>query len=73
MSQTTKIHNISNNNLSIIINWEDGEKSVFHYLWLRDNCPSEIHPTARERLFNIISVSKFLMHFLIGCLKVLSF
>ena len=58
MSQTTKINNINDDNSSLKIEWADGEKSIFHYLWLRDNCPSDIHPTARERLFNIINVTE---------------
>ena len=27
-------------------------------MWLRDNCPSAIHPTANMRIFNILSVTK---------------
>ena len=27
-------------------------------MWLRDNCPSDIHPTARERLFNLMDVTE---------------
>ena len=41
--------------LSII--WGDNLKSKFHFLWLRDNCPSAMHPTANMRIFNILSVS----------------
>ncbi len=42
--------------LSII--WGDNFKSKFHFLWLRDNCPTSIHPTANMRVFNILTVSK---------------
>ena len=42
--------------LSII--WNDNFKSKFHFLWLRDNCPTAIHPTANMRVFNILTVSK---------------
>ncbi len=45
-----------NDHLSIM--WNDNFKSKFHFLWLRDNCPSAIHPTANMRVFNILSVSK---------------
>ena len=38
--------------------WEDNKTSKFHFLWLRDNCPSAIHPVARMRTFNILTVSK---------------
>ena len=40
------------------IKWNDNFKSKFHFLWLRDNCPSAIHPTANMRVFNILTVSK---------------
>ena len=42
--------------LSIV--WNDDFKSKFHFLWLRDNCPTAIHPTANMRVFNILTVSK---------------
>ena len=40
------------------ISWNDNFKSKFHFLWLRDNCPTAIHPTANMRVFNILNVSK---------------
>ena len=40
------------------IKWNDNFKSKFHFLWLRDNCPTAIHPTANMRVFNILTVSK---------------
>ena len=58
MPDTIKIKNISNNKSSLSIEWNDGEKSNFNFLWLRDNCPSDIHPTARERQFNLKDVSE---------------
>ena len=58
MNQTIKINDVSNNDSSLIVKWSDGELSTFNYLWLRDNCPSDVHPVARERLFNIITVSE---------------
>ncbi|MBI29566.1 MAG: gamma-butyrobetaine hydroxylase [Pelagibacteraceae bacterium] len=60
MNQTTKISRLSNDNSSINVQWEDGQISNFNYLWLRDNCPCDIdvHPTARERRFNLIDVSE---------------
>ena len=39
------------------VNWGDNLKSKFHFLWLRDNCPSSIHPIANMRTFNILTVS----------------
>ena len=43
---------------SVDIDWTDGEVSHFHFLWLRDNCPSSMHQDARMRIFNILDVSK---------------
>ena len=58
MNQLTSIKKVTKTNKTLNINWSDGKKSKFHFLWLRDNCPSDIHPTARERLFNLISVTE---------------
>ena len=49
---------LKKNGKSILIDWSDGEQSKFNFLWLRDNCPSEVHPTARERTFNLLNVSE---------------
>ena len=38
--------------------WCDNHLSKFHFLWLRDNCPSGFHKDTRMRNFNILSVSK---------------
>ena len=43
---------------TIKIHWNDKKVSNFDFLWLRDNCPKDIHPTARERLFNLVNVSE---------------
>ena len=45
-----------NDHLSIL--WKDNFESKFHFMWLRDNCPTTIHPTANMRVFNILTVSK---------------
>jgi len=38
--------------------WNDNKISKFHFLWLRDNCSSNFHPIARQKIFNIIDVSQ---------------
>ena len=38
--------------------WKDSHVSKFHFLWLRDNCPSAFHKDTRMRKFNILQVSK---------------
>ena len=53
---TVKYIEKKNDHLSI--KWGDNFKSKFHFLWLRDNCPTAIHPTANMRVFNILTVSK---------------
>ena len=55
---TVNISKISQNGSGLDVEWNDGEKSSFNFLWLRDNCPSEIHKTARERTFNILNISE---------------
>ena len=58
MNDNLSILSAENNGKSIIVEWSDGEKSKFNFLWLRDNCPAEVHPTARERTFNLLNVSE---------------
>ena len=41
---TVKNIDIKRDHLSI--KWGDNFKSKFHFLWLRDNCPTAIHTTA---------------------------
>ena len=43
---------------SVDILWNDKQLSHFHFLWLRDNCSSSIHPDTRMRKFNILDVSE---------------
>ena len=58
MKSEIKILNAEKKEHSIEIKWSDGNISDYNFLWLRDNCPSEIHPTARERTFNLLTVSE---------------
>ena len=43
---------------SLEIFWGDNHQSKFHFLWLRDNCPSSFHPDTRMRKFNLLNVSE---------------
>ena len=52
------IKKVTLSSTAVSIIWEDNKKSVFHFLWLRDNCPTSFHPDTRMRIFNILSVSK---------------
>ena len=58
MESEIRILNAEKKERSIQIEWSDGNTSDYNFLWLRDNCPSEIHPTARERTFNLLTVSE---------------
>ena len=58
MESEIKILNAEKKERSIEIEWSDGNISDYNFLWLRDNCPSDIHPTARERTFNLLTVSE---------------
>ena len=58
MNELIAIKNILALEKSFKIEWSDGKESIFHFLWLRDNCKSDIHPTARERQFNLKDVSE---------------
>ena len=58
MSKKYNVKNIERKKDHLSIHWSDNHKSKFHFLWLRDNCPSAIHPTANMRVFNLLTVSK---------------
>jgi len=49
---------ISANKSSLEVLWNDGEKSNFNFLWLRDNCPTAHDKDSRHRMFNILKVSE---------------
>jgi gamma-butyrobetaine dioxygenase len=51
------ISKVSANGKSLDILWNDGVKSNFNYLWLRDNCPTAHDKDSRHRMFNILKVS----------------
>ncbi|MEO1718898.1 MAG: TauD/TfdA family dioxygenase [Pseudomonadota bacterium] len=40
------------------ITWPDATVAAFPYLWLRDNCPTGLHPDTRERTFDLLSVAE---------------
>jgi gamma-butyrobetaine dioxygenase len=58
MQDKYTINKIIKKNQFIEVTWLDKHISKFHFLWLRDNCPSAIHPSANMRIFNILSVTK---------------
>ena len=54
---TIKISKVSKNGSSLNVEWKDGEKSSFNFLWLRDNCPTAHDKDSRHRMFNILEIS----------------
>ena len=54
---TIEISKVSKNGSSLNVEWNDGEKSSFNFLWLRDNCPTAHDKDSRHRMFNILEIS----------------
>jgi len=52
-----EISKVSKNGSALNIEWSDGEKSNFNFMWLRDNCPTAHDKDSRHRMFNILEVS----------------
>ena len=52
------ISKVSANHSSLDVFWNDGKKSNFNFLWLRDNCPTAHDKDSRHRMFNILKVSE---------------
>ena len=55
---SAKIFKVTTNGSALNVEWNDGEKSNFNFMWLRDNCPSDMDEDTRERTFNILEVSE---------------
>ena len=66
---TSVISKVKKNGSSLNVEWEDGEKSNFNFMWLRDNCPTAHDKNSRHRMFNILETSSMLN---ILCLESLS-
>ena len=54
---SVEISKVSKNGSALNIEWSDGERSNFNFLWLRDNCPTAHDKDSRHRMFNILEVS----------------
>jgi len=52
------ISKVSKNDSSLKIEWSDGEKSSFNFMWLRDNCPTAHDKDSNHRMFNLLEVSE---------------
>ena len=58
MQENYSIKNIKKNTSHLEVEWSDGQKSKFNYLWLRDNCPTAHDKDSNHRMFNILKVSQ---------------
>ena len=58
MSKNILIKNIKKTKNSLKISWNDGKRSDFNFMWLRDNCSQNMHKDARQRIFNFLAVSE---------------
>ena len=54
---TIEISKVSKNGSALDVEWSDGEKSNFNFMWLRDNCPTVHDEDSRHRMFNILELS----------------
>ena len=54
---TINILKVSQNGFGLDVEWNDGEKSNFNFMWLRDNCPTARDKDSRHRMFNLLKVS----------------
>jgi len=54
---TIEISKVSKNGSALDVEWSDGEKSNFNFMWLRDNCPTAHDKNSRHRMFNILELS----------------
>ena len=57
-NSTVKLQSATQKPNCLELNWNDGKVARFHFLWLRDNCPSNLHPDTQERVFNQLTVSE---------------
>ena len=55
---SVQISKVSKKGSALNVEWSDGEKSSFNYMWLRDNCPNAHDKDSRHRMFNILKVSQ---------------
>ncbi|KAL6073349.1 trimethyllysine dioxygenase [Balamuthia mandrillaris] len=59
-SETLSVKRVERGLKSLRVEWSDGVKKDFHYLWLRDNCQCKecYHPITFQRLVDTLSISR---------------
>lgn len=40
----------------LVVAWTDGTTTQFPTIWLRDNCPSGLHPDTHERMLDLLAI-----------------
>ncbi|MCO4848607.1 MAG: TauD/TfdA family dioxygenase [Yoonia sp.] len=40
----------------LVVAWTDGTTAQFPTIWLRDNCPSGLHPDTHERMLDLLAI-----------------
>jgi gamma-butyrobetaine dioxygenase len=41
---------------TLVVTWSDDTTTTYPTIWLRDNCPSGLHPQTRERLLDLLEL-----------------
>jgi gamma-butyrobetaine dioxygenase len=41
---------------TLVVTWPDNVSTLFPTIWLRDNCPSGLHPQTHERLLDLLAL-----------------
>jgi gamma-butyrobetaine dioxygenase len=61
---------------TLVVTWADGITTPFPSIWLRDNCPSGLHPETHERLLDLLTIDEtpvLISAALVGEMAMLSF
>lgn len=53
---TQSIQDFSRQPDRLSITWKSGSQDEFHYIWLRNNCPTARHPTVGESILDPVSI-----------------
>jgi gamma-butyrobetaine dioxygenase len=43
---------------TLVVTWTDNTSTQFPTIWLRDNCPSGLHPDTHERLLDLLTIDE---------------
>ena len=43
---------------TLVVTWADSTITQFPTIWLRDNCPSGLHPETHERMLDLLAIDE---------------